>query len=104
MEAHFEGDFIRRKRQDELAFYQGYYNFEAMSTAIGNAFRKKGQKPHPYREKPILHDARNKPLSEKEKAKQTELFFAKLRTMKANFELSKGDSDENIKAERREVV
>ena len=42
---------------------QGLYNFAALSTALGNAFRKKGSKTHSYMSEPL----RITPLTEDEK-------------------------------------
>ena len=47
---------------------QGVYFFNAVSTALGNAFRKKGAKPVNYMEQPI----RILPLSEEEKEAKAE--------------------------------
>lgn len=50
------------KRNEEL-WWQGAYFYDAVSTAINNAFRKKGTKPRKYIEQPI----RLTPLSKREK-------------------------------------
>lgn len=75
---------------DEIAYFDGYYTYEAVAIAIGNAFRGKGQKPHKYRDKPILFED-----SEANLQKQREAFVAALETMKSNFELSKQGSQQN---------
>lgn len=41
-----------RKLHEEAHIY-GYYDFIGVSTALSNAFRKKGEKAHEYIQKPI---------------------------------------------------
>lgn len=36
-----------------IAHIQGYYDFIGLTTALGNAFRKKGQKAEEYPKKPL---------------------------------------------------
>lgn len=79
-----EGYRIKRKMIDEIAYFDGFYTYEAVAIAIGNAFRGKGQKPIEYRKKPVLLEN-----SEENLQKQREAFVAALETMKTNFELSK---------------
>lgn len=76
---------------DELAFFQGYYTFEAVSISLSNAFRGKGQKAIEYRKKPILTDIeeQNRPMTEDEIQKQRDLFVESLKTLKTNFDLAK---------------
>jgi hypothetical protein len=52
--------------KSEEMWLQGVYFFNAVSIALGNAFRKKGAKPRDYMEKPI----RLIPLTEEEKAEK----------------------------------
>lgn len=85
-----EGYKRKRKMIDEIAYFDGYYTYEAVAIAIGNAFRGKGQKPHKYRDKPILFED-----SEANLQKQREAFVAALEVMKSNFELSKQGSQQN---------
>jgi hypothetical protein len=70
--------------RDEIAYFDGFYTYEAVEIAVWNAFRGKGQKPVEYRKKPILWEN-----SEESLEKQREAFVAALETMKTNFELSK---------------
>lgn len=67
-EAYRKANDLNRQRVSFEAWLQGVYIFEAVSTAIGNAFRKKGTPPHSYREEPI----RLIPLTESEKAAKAE--------------------------------
>lgn len=59
---------IRNQRHSEEMWLQGLYIFNAVSTAVGNAFRKKGTKPQPYMEEPI----RVTPMTEAEKEARAE--------------------------------
>lgn len=79
-----DGYKLKRKMRDEIAYFDGFYTYEAVAIAVGNAFRGKGQKPVEYRKKPILWEN-----SEESLQKQREAFVAALETMKTNFELSK---------------
>lgn len=54
---------LETEKQNEMMWWQGYYNFIAYSTALSNLnFSGKHQKPNKYLEKPI----RITPLTEKE--------------------------------------
>lgn len=87
---------MRRMAQDERDWLMGIYNFEAFSLAIGNAFRKKGAKPHEYRKTPILREMKfSSQMSEHEKDLQRQLFVAKLQAMQANFELTHSKNGES---------
>lgn len=79
-----DGYKLKRKMRDEIAYFDGFYTYEAVAIAVRNAFRGKGQKPVEYRKKPILWEN-----SEESLQKQREAFVAALETMKTNFELSK---------------
>lgn len=83
---------IRRRIEDEKALFLGHYFYEAVSTALSNAFRQKGSKPIQYRKKGILAEMEemNRPLTEEEKIEQTNNLFAMLGEMQARFEASKG--------------
>lgn len=91
LKPYFEGHQKKIRMNDVEQYRMGLYTYEAVSVAVSNMFRKKGQKPNNYREKPILQEydekiKSNQPLSEEEKKRQTELLFANLRIMQANFE------------------
>lgn len=85
----------RRRIEDEKALFDGIYTFEAVSTALSNAFRGKGKKPISYRTTSLLAEVeeRNRPLTEEEIQKQTEDLFAMLGGMQARFEASKGGGE-----------
>ncbi len=89
-----DGYKLRRKTEDEKNWILGGYIFEAVSLAIGNAFRKKNQKPKSYFEildKPFFTNINNvDSMSEEEIQKKRELLMAQLRTKQSNFELKHG--------------
>ena len=80
----------RRKIEDEQAYFSGIYMYEAVTIALGNAFRPKGKEPIPYRNKSILAEIeeKNRPLTEEEIKKHTNELFAMLGGMQQNFEAS----------------
>ena len=58
----------KRKEKNEYLWIQGMYIYEAFSTVMYNAFRKKGATPARYAEKPY----RITPMTEEEKEEQAE--------------------------------
>lgn len=68
VEAYREAEKLRNQRRSNDAWLQGLYNFNALSVVIGNALRKKGEKPEQYMAEPI----RLLPLTEEEKAAKAE--------------------------------
>lgn len=89
-----DGYKLKRKTEDEKHWILGGYVFEAVSLAMGNAFRKKNQKPKSYFEildKPFFTNINNVDgMSEEEIQKKRELLMAQLRTKQSNFELTHG--------------
>lgn len=89
-----DGYKLRRKTEDEKNWILGGYIFEAVSLAMGNAFRKKNQKPKSYFEildKPFFTNINNVDgMPEEEIQKKRELLMAQLRTKQSNFELKHG--------------
>lgn len=51
--AYHEAYLLQRRMENEKMWLQGYYNYLAVSTAIGNAFRKQNTKATPYLEEPV---------------------------------------------------
>jgi ribosomal protein S2 len=78
------------REQDNMNFMLGNYFYEAVSTALANAFRKKGAEPIKYREKSYMEEQRWKSgnLTEAEKIAETEKLFEHLAMMKRNFEMN----------------
>lgn len=94
LEPILEGYKLKRKVIDENQWLLGGYIFEAVSIALGNMSKKKGQKPDNYFEKikkPALQSigSTNGELTEEEKQRQLDLLVAGLRIKQANFELAK---------------
>lgn len=86
-----EGYKLKRQIEDEKAWLLGGYVFEAVSVAMGNAFKKKNQKAKSYFDvvdKQFLKQAETKEMSEEEKKRKLELLMAGLRIKKTNFELN----------------
>lgn len=80
----------RRKEKNEYLWIQGMYIYEAFSTVMYNAFRKKGTRPVRYVEEPYritpLTDAEQKAKAEKERQKAIASFTA----MKAAWDRKNG--------------
>ena len=94
LEPILEGYKLKRKITDENQWLLGGYIFEAVTIALGNMGRKKGQKPKNYFEeikKPALSMIKTESgeMTEEEKQKKLDLLIAGLRVKQANFELSK---------------
>lgn len=92
LEYCLQGYKIRRKMQDENMWRMGLYVQSAVATAIEHNFSKKAKSK--YIEKPILQDSEQNGemtqddyshLSEEEKIKKTQDFFAKIERMGENF-------------------
>lgn len=57
---------IKRETDNEQAWLQGLYVYDAFAVCLANAFRKRGSKVHEYLDKPIDLF----PLTEKEKRRR----------------------------------
>lgn len=81
---------LKRKMQDERDYFCGIYTYNAVATALANAFRKKGEKPTPYREMSIMEEIEaNRKLNnptEEEKIVQTQMVFDYLDSLQRSFE------------------
>jgi hypothetical protein len=91
---------FEERKKDEFAWLQGQYIYEAVITALDNAFAGKKSKLK-YTEKPYTVKARENKgqIAHDEKMKKVKGLFMQLEVMKANFELSHpkkdGDNLEN---------
>lgn len=77
---YIEADKLRQERQNGEAWLQGVYIYEALTTALSNAFSKKGTPPKRYAEKPYDLGIREKTEAEKqreieEQRKKAYLYF-----------------------------
>lgn len=71
---------LRRETENEQAWLQGLYVYDAFAVCLANAFRKRGAKIQNYLEKPIDIF----PLTEKEKREREQEEFEKMqRAMEA---------------------
>ena len=65
---------LKRETENEQAWLQGFYVYDAFAVCLANAFRKRGSKIHNYIEKPIDIF----PLTEKEKKRREKKELAKM--------------------------
>ena len=96
---------LQEEKADTHMWIMGSYVFEAISISIANAFRKKGQKAHSYRDKPYLLEAKEKKgedLTHEEIVDKTKTVFNMLKIMQANYELSKKNKDNLTSQQTRE--
>ena len=77
---------MKREMQDEMLYLSGIYTYEAVTTALSNAFRKKGSKAIEYRKEPILQS--QKPTTAEEYRRKRAAVSNGLATMRANFRLA----------------
>lgn len=91
LEAYNSAEKLKDEKRDTQMWMMGAYVFEAVSKAIGNAFRKKGAKASQYRDKPLMMENKEQrgELTKEEKVEKTKTVFKMLQIMQANYELSK---------------
>lgn len=78
---------LKKRMQDEMMYLSGIYTYEAVSTALSNAFRKKGAKPAKYRDKPLLEEIRE--LTPEEIKQRRIDFVRKMESMGKRFNRGK---------------
>jgi len=79
--AYRRADELERQRRSDEMWMQGWYVFNAASTAIQNAFRKKGARPQKYLEEPVRvipYTEEEKAAREEEERQKTIEYFAKM--------------------------
>ena len=80
----------RRLIEDERDYICGIYTYEAVQTALANAFKKRGEKPEEYRKMSIMAEMEEKRRlenpTEEEKKKQLDLLRRQLFGMQERFE------------------
>ena len=65
---------LRREIENEQAWIQGLYMYDAFAVCLANAFAKRGSKRHDYIDKPIdIY-----PLTEEEKKRREQEEYAKM--------------------------
>jgi len=67
----FEADRLRKKREDELAWWQGLYVQKALLSTVGNLFLEEGADPNMYPQSPLLEEMSKEREAER-KAKEEE--------------------------------
>lgn len=100
--AHKEGFRLKKEEQNAFAYIQGIYIRDALSSTVGNMFKKKSAKAIEYPSQPYDLYAKSEVssegsggMSEAEKRKKTEEIFGVLSVMKANFDISKSANRES---------
>ncbi len=82
----------RRLLEDERDYMCGIYTFQAVQTALANAFRGKGSKPVEYRDKSIMAEMEEQRRlmnpTEEEKKRQLDQLRNMLNDMQKRFEES----------------
>ena len=76
----------RRKEENEMLWLQGAYFFNAISTALANAFRERGEPPSSYLEEPIRITPMTEDDKEEEQRKQIATFRSQLESLRGRFE------------------
>ena len=92
---------LKKEEQNAFAYIQGIYVRDALSSTVGNMFKKKGAKAIEYPSEPYdLYAKADKDtgetgggMTEEEKRRKTEALFGMLKIMQVNFELSKGTNN-----------
>ena len=76
--AYREAARLQNQRKSEEMWLQGLYVYNALSTALGNAFRKKGAKAEKYMQEPIrvvpYSEREREAIAERERQKTIEYF------------------------------
>ena len=85
---------LRKKMENEQAWLEGLYFYDALSVCLANAFAKRGAKKQTYVEKPIdifpLTEREKKQREAEENAKMQRAMEAMIRKQRQN-KKSKGD-------------
>ena len=85
---------LRRELDNEQAWLQGLYIYDAFAVVLANAFAKRGSKPQNYSSKPIdifpLTEAQKKQREQEENAKMQEALEAMQREQRRR-KKTKGD-------------
>lgn len=92
--AFYDAYKIKQKIKDQEMWYMGQYVADALNATVCNSFlwKGKGEEPNKYPEKPYsysrLSNGDNNELSEEEKQKAVDLFFAQERARRVNWRRS----------------
>ena len=77
---------LQQDEANQKAWWQGYYNFVAVSTALQNRFRAKGKKAVPYIKEPLPIREKTELEKEREAIETRENFVGFLNKMKADYD------------------
>lgn len=90
LKAHIEAHEMKMKMRDEEMWRMGIYIQSAFNSCLDSAFNGKSAKTK-YIKEPMLEkwERDNKPLTNKEKKKQLQLFATQLSIFETNFNLLK---------------
>ena len=76
----------RKKAENEMLWLQGAYFYNALTAALTNAFRERGDPPASYLEEPLRITPMTEEEREAEQRKQVESFRAQLESLRGHFE------------------
>lgn len=85
----------RRKEENVRDWLQGAYYYNALVTALSNAFRKKGAKVHPYLEEPFQIFPLTKEEREAKAAKDEAIIHAALMRQAAQMRAEKAAREQH---------
>lgn len=90
LKPYYEAKKIQTDELDTEMWLMGRYVYDAVSLAIGNAFRGKNKRALPYIEAPFhKQNAEREEMSEDEKMRAVKAIFNSLQIMKFNYEAEK---------------
>ena len=92
----YKQSIIQKRDYDNyIAYLQGAYVRDALISTVGNMFKKKGQKPIEYPDRPYEMQTKSKrEVTEEDKELQRQAFWQSLFDMQANFERHNKGKDE----------
>ena len=101
LEPFIKAHKLRGEQIDSYSWVIGAYVNEAVSVAIANAFRKKGAKPHKYRDKPYSQEnlAQSENLTDEQKKQAIDRLFRGLSIKMTNFNLAHQNDSKDGDAE-----
>lgn len=62
--AFYETNKLKKQQENENAWLNGLYVYDAVSIALSNAFREKGKEPENYPAKPFDFDGKKQEMDE----------------------------------------
>ena len=77
---------LKQDEANEKMWFQGYYNYVAVSTALQNGFREKGKKPQPYLKEPLPIREKTELEKERQAIEEREKFVQMLNRMKTDYD------------------